>query len=278
MRLPAFALCTALLLTATPARAGNLISVEQDSAALGRRQTFDVFVPAGEAPPGGWPVLYLLHGAYGCYRDWTKRTEKSQLEFVAEAEGVMLVLPDGGEFGWYLDSPTTPHSNYETRIIDEIIPSVDRAFATRHDRGGRGICGLSMGGHGAISLAAKHPDLFSSASSLSGILVLQNHRDRWELAGRLGVFEDSPAFWHAHSCIDLAPRLVNADIRLLLDCGVKDTHTGAIKDNRQFHLLLNRLGVPHTFHEYPGTHSWGYWGEHVAEHIRWHAEGFRRSR
>lgn len=258
--------------TATLAAAGNLLTIEFDSAALGRRAVFDVYVPEGEAPAGGWPVLFLLHGAYGGHRDWTQNTD---VEAVAEAERVLLVLPDGGEFGWYVDSPVSPESQIETHIIGEVYPMVARAFHIRRDRGGHGICGLSMGGHGAISFAAKHPGLFGSASSLSGIMVLQNHADRWELTLRLGPFERSPEVWRAHSCLDLAPRLAEAGTRLRLDCGVEDTETGAIVDNRQFHARLTELGVEHIYHEYPGGHSWDYWGAHIAEHVRWHAEGFR---
>ncbi len=253
--------------------AGNLITVEQQSPCLGRPASFDVFVPAREAPAEGWPVLYLLHGAFGGFKDWTVNTS---VEEVADEAGVMLVLPDGSQFGWYVDSPHNPQSQYETRVIGEIIPFVDNTFNTRKDRLGRGICGLSMGGHGAISLATKHPQLFGSASSLSGIMALQNHVDRWQILNCMGGMENSPEFWNANSCLNIAPRLKGAAIELLLDCGVEDEQTGAIGDNRAFHQCLMELGVPHTYHEYPGGHTWHYWSDHIAEHVQFHADVFRR--
>lgn len=268
----AIALAASLLPpSVTLAQSGNLITVSHHSPSLGREATFEVFLPGGEPPAEGWPVLYLLHGAFGGYRDWTQNTN---VESIAGAARVMLVLPDGGEFGWYLDSPVEPESQRESYIIRDLIPLVDEGFPTRRDRAGRGICGLSMGGHGAISLATKHPHLFASASSLSGIMVLQNHIDRWELLRRLPDYQTSPEYWEPHSCLTLAPRLVGTDLRLMLDCGDSDLETGATQDNRIYHARLTELGVPHVFHEHPGGHSWEYWGEHIGEHVRWHADGF----
>ncbi|MBN1477300.1 esterase family protein [Candidatus Sumerlaeota bacterium] len=262
-------LLISLLCGAAPA--GELLNVHHTSEALSCEMVFDVYVPDGDVPPGGWPVLYLLHGAWGNHTDWWRVTD---VESVAEECGVMLVFPDGGQFGWYLDSPVDPSSQRESYLIGEVLPLVDRTFRTRTDREGRGICGLSMGGHGAISLAAKHPDLFGSASSLSGILDITRHGDRWELPLRLGPLEEGTESWRAHSCVYLADRFVDADVRIFFDCGIDDTVADAITDGRLLRDRLLELGVPYIWAEHVGAHTWDHWSEHIGEHVRWHAEGF----
>lgn len=260
----------ALLAATNICAAGEALVIEFTSAALERQAKFSVFVPQGETPSEGWPVLYLLHGAYGQHTDWWSNTEVCK---TAQELDVMVVFPDGGQFGWYMDSPASPEDRYETHVIDELIPLVDRTFRTRADRAHRGICGLSMGGHGAITLATKHPALFTSASSLSGILELSNHVKEWSERDLLGTLIDAPDYWAANSAFELAPRLVDADVRIFLDCGDSD-ETGATADNRVFHQRLEELSVEHRYVERPGGHSWEYWGENIAEHVRWHAEGF----
>lgn len=262
--------CLLISLLCATLPAGEMITVTHWSDALSAEATYDVFIPDGDAPEAGWPVLHMLHGAWGNHTDWWQQTE---VEDVANEEGVMLVFPDGGQFGWYVDSPISPESRYETRIVDEIIPEVDNMFPTRRDRAGRGICGLSMGGHGAISLGMKHPDLFGSASSLSGILDLTSHPTSWEIYLRLGPLDENRETWEANSCLQLADNLASGEIQLLFDCGVDDY--AAIDDNRALDERLEELGIEHSFIEYPGAHTWNHWREHVPEHVRWHAERFR---
>src|SRR5690606_19409998 len=171
----------------------------------------------------------------------------------------------GGEFGWYLDSPTLPESQYESYIIDELMPDVAERFPV-HDSA-RGIMGLSMGGHGAMILSARHPGLFQSASSSSGILKLTNHGHKWEIEKRLGSIEENRDRGAAHSVWDQPEVYKTAGMRLVFDCGEDDTGTGAIEDNRMLHKRFVDLGIPHIWREHAGTHSWDYWRDHLNEHL-----------
>jgi len=248
-------------------RPHDLRTVTHWSEALGREATFGVYVPADLKPLTRYPVLFVLHGAYGSHTDWPKLTD---VLVQADRYQMILVFPDGGEFGWYVDSPIDAASHYESYITRDLVAEVDRLLPTVGTRTGRGIMGLSMGGHGALSLAAKHPELFGSASSLSGILRLTNHPDKWEIALRLGTMEESATQWKANSVYDLAERLKGAQVSLLMDCGVSDEATGAIVDNRETHARLKELGVPHIYREFPGGHSWAYWQEHLPQHLNFH--------
>ena len=59
-----------------------------------------------------FPVLYLLHGAYGCYSDWSKKTDLHRL---ANKYNVIIVCPDGQD-SWYFDSPVDPKMQFETYV------------------------------------------------------------------------------------------------------------------------------------------------------------------
>src|SRR4030095_4148863 len=75
-----------------------------------------------------------------------------------------------GNNGWYTDSATVASDKYETYILQELIPEVQRRYRTIESRYGRGIAGLSMGGYGALKFGLKHPEMFAFAASMSGAL------------------------------------------------------------------------------------------------------------
>jgi len=250
-----------------PARAtkANLRLLTIQSKELHKSTPLYIYLPEGYATSRKrYPVLYLLHGAYGSYKDWVEKTDVAEL---ADAYHMILVFPDGSPFGWYVDSPFDSTYRYESYLVRELIPTIDSHYRTLGDRWHRGICGLSMGGHGAISLAEKHPDLFGSASSLSGILDITRHPTQWHIADRLGPYGQNIRLWRQNSCYYLAPRLVNAHVKLLFDDGKSDF---AFPENLAFHLRLDSLHVAHLFRVFPGAHTWQYWAAHIGEHLEFH--------
>lgn len=247
----------------------DIQTVKHQSACLGTEKTFKIYFPPDAKPGERFPTLFILHGAYGSCEDWVNRTNVAEL---ADNYRMILVFPDGSPFGWYVDSPTEKNMQYETYISKELPALIDRKYPTIAKREARGIMGLSMGGHGALLLAAKHPDVFGSASSLSGILKLTNHPISWHIPDCLGPLTQNRKVWEANSVWEQADRFTTASVRLMFDCGKDDTATGAIIDNRLLHEKLARLGVPHIWRENPGTHSWQYWQEHLVEHLRFHYE------
>ena len=161
---------------------GRLRTRVLDSPALGGRTRVNVLLPGDYDPSGAtrYPVLYLLHGAIADYNDWHASGQITALvDDVSAAEGLppfIVVMPDGGHYGWYSDwygsdtgSSGTPPA-WSQYHIGELIPWIDRTFPTIADRSGRAIAGLSMGGFGAMSYTARHPDLFAAAGSFSGAL------------------------------------------------------------------------------------------------------------
>jgi S-formylglutathione hydrolase FrmB/lysophospholipase L1-like esterase len=245
----------------------DILTITHYSQSLNREKTFQIYFPPDATESERFPVLFVLHGAYGNYTNWVNRTN---IEDLADNYRMILVFPDGGEFGWYVDSPIEQDSQYESYVAVELVAEIDRLFPTIASREGRGIMGLSMGGHGALLLAAKHPDVFGSASAMSGILKITDDPEKWHIAGRLGELEKNRKAWKANSVWDQAKRFKKANVELLFDCGTSDTITGAIGDSRQVHERLVSMKVPHIWREMSGTHSWNYWQTHLGEHLNFH--------
>ena len=126
-----------------------------------------------------YPVLYLLHGAYGHFGDWLKNTpDKKIVQNLSDAYNLIIVMPEGETASFYVDSPINKESQFETYIIQEVIPRIDKTYRTINDKKGRVISGLSMGGHGALYLSTKHPELFCAAGSMSGAVDMGSMLNR----------------------------------------------------------------------------------------------------
>lgn len=206
-----------------------------------------------------FPVLYLLHGWSGNFAGWL--SDAPQLQQHADEYQMLIVCPDGGYDSWYLDSPVDSTVRYETYISKEVVGFVDYYYNTRRERAGRAIAGLSMGGHGAITLAIKHLDVFGAAGSMAGGLDLRPFKKNdWDLKGVLGSPLTDWANWEAASAVNLVPRLKGQDLPLMIDCGLGDFFLDV---NREMHRLLLEIDFPHEYTERPGEHNGDYWGNAV---------------
>jgi S-formylglutathione hydrolase FrmB len=220
-----------------------------------------------------YPVLYLLHGWSGNFAGWLK--DAPQLQKHADTYQMLIVCPDGGFDSWYLDSPVDSTVRYETHITEEVIPYIDYYFHTRKDRNGRAIAGLSMGGHGALYLAARNLNLFGAAGSMAGGLDLRPFRkNNWDLKGVLGHPDSIWTNWEQHSVVNLVPLLKDAELEIIMDCGVDDFFLNV---NRDMHQRLLEAGVPHEYTERPGGHSGSYWGQAIDFQILFFTKFFKKS-
>lgn len=225
-----------------------------------RKMTSAVVLLPENAGPGPFPVWYLLHGLSDDHTAWTRRTN---LERFVEGLPLIVVMPDGGR-GFYTDSATEPAGAFETFVLRDLVPFVDRAFRTRAERGGRVIGGLSMGGYGAIKLALKQPGMFCAAASHSGALWRPDLLENYEGSELQRVFGAHPQ----GSPNDVYALAVRADRTTLpalrLDCGTEDY---LLPQNRLFHQHLETLGIDHQYAEHPGAHDWTYWDAHVRDSV-----------
>jgi S-formylglutathione hydrolase FrmB len=205
-----------------------------------------------------YPVLYLLHGGTGSYRDWlTKTPDKQLLHRLADQYNLIIVTPD---------SPLDKNSQYETFISKELIEKIDDAYRTIKDRNGRVIAGLSMGGHGAMYLSTRRPDLYCAAGSMSGVMNINTAT--WKVpadfaklradnfARLLGVPKDTTNPYLAYTAVGRVNEFKSGGLKLIFDCGVDDF---LIDTNRDLHQRLLAGQVPHDYIERPGAHTWEYW-------------------
>ena len=262
-------LLLAFLLAATTAHAARIDTLASPSAAMQKNYRAAVVLPASYAKnkQARYPVLYLLHGAYGHFADWLKNPPDKQLVArLADQYNLIIVLPEGETFSFYLDSPVSPSSQFETYLTKEVLPKIDQTYRTVAEGRGRVISGLSMGGHGALYLSARHPELYCAAGSMSGALDLMSFNRKLapaDAAARarlwapvLGSETDNPERFATNSVLSLVDQLHRNNLPLIIDCGVDD---GLLEINREVHRRLLYNHTPHDYTERPGGHTWAYW-------------------
>jgi S-formylglutathione hydrolase FrmB len=241
------------------------------STILAMEKSFYIYLPNASAS-SRVPVLYLLHGVGGNYTNWMTASHISEQ---AKKYNMAIILADGGSYSWYVDSPVDSSSRYESYLVQELMPYVEAHYQVRSLPSARAISGLSMGGHGAISLALKHPQLFGAVSSMSGILDLTIHPTMWsgwQLDRVLGAWEVLPQNWHANNCYDLILHSHAALPVLYFDCGLED-HI-ALQDNQKFARRLDSLHLAYTYRESTGGHRWDYWDQQLDSHLAFFSNYF----
>lgn len=230
--------------------------------------------------------------------------------FASGTPELIIVMPDGDD-GWYTnwvdripfrtcadtlhneapDRYCVERQRYDDYITRDVVRYIDGRYRTRADRDNRGIGGLSMGGYGALELALSHPDVFGAAASHSGVvssMYVGPHPftapARYattvdELRGSAANFwprylhfwGTSLDRWRSADPATTAQRLLQRGQRmpaLFFDCGRED---GLVDQNRALHAELDRMGVAHSYAEWPGAHTWRYWSTHVSESLAWMA-------
>jgi len=239
---------------------------ELDSGLRRERTSYLAFVPPrAYAADVRLPVVLLLHGREGDWTDWSEHAHE-ELQRLSVALDLVLVAPDGRRRGWYLDSEREPTNRIEGYLTAELLPDLERRLPVS---GRRGLLGLSMGGAGALTLAARHPGLFASASSMSGAVDLTRLRQRGELRRLLGPYEERPEAWLERSPLHLvrsSPERFR-DRPWLLSVGRQDRWHPS---NEALHQELDRQGVSHEYLESRGGHDWATWLGALEAHLRWH--------
>jgi S-formylglutathione hydrolase FrmB len=244
----------------------------------GKTETVEIFshtmnknIPAIIVTPDSYgyendsiPVILLLHGYGGDYTNWSSKTE---LRHRADEYNIIFVCPDGSRNSWYMDSPLDSTIQYETFFINELIPWINKNFRSSH----LGITGLSMGGHGALYLAIRHPKLFDAVSSMSGGVDLTFSTVKWEITKMLGSIESFPNRWHSNSIVNMVESIPKGFIPVLIDCGYDDFF---IDLNRTLHHRMVEKNISHIYVEKPGGHSWNYWVNALDEHLQFFENAF----
>ena len=231
------------------------------SASLGREMPYRVYLPADLPTGQKLPVVYLLHGAWTGFRDW------SNYSHVAEyaRQGVILVMPEGG-LSYYMNAAGSKRDRYEDYITKDLIADVEGRFPTKSGRENRAIVGVSMGGFAAVKYALTRPDLFAFAGALSPAIDVPRrgfslkHADQWwrfrTIFGPMGSEERK-----ARDPFELV-QTANPQMTpyIYLTAGNNEALLGP---NQQFASRLKQRGFAFEFHIKPGGHDWGEWNQQV---------------
>ncbi|BDD01491.1 alpha/beta hydrolase family protein [Persicobacter psychrovividus] len=218
-----------------------------------------------------YPVLYLLHGAFGDYSSWIKNAPN--IKQLVDQHKIIVICPEGGFNSWYFDSPIDPKFQYETYIMRELITYIDQHYKTLPDRAHRAIAGLSMGGHGAFYLGIRHQETFGAIGAMSGGLDIRPFATKWDISKRIGTIEQYPDRWESRAVINMVDQLIGTDIKIIMDCGDEDFFYGV---NKAVHRKLMREGVPHDFTIRPGGHNWKYWSNSIEYQMLFFDRFFRK--
>lgn len=228
-----------------------------------------VAVPAGyeEAAETRYPVVYLLNGYGGDHTTWSKITD---IDSLATVHDVIIVCPAGLN-SWYWNLPYNPELRMESYITADLVPWVDANYRTVAEPGQRAITGLSMGGHGALMLAMRHPDIWRNAGSMSGGVDIRPFPKSWNMAELIGPLSER---WNDYTVAGQLGRLKPGMLNITFDCGVDDFFAAV---NRELHESLLKAGIPHDYTERPGRHSHAYWANSILYHLLFFNEAFARA-
>ncbi len=240
-----------------------------------RHRTVRVYLPPSyfrpEAAAHRYPVIYLLHGWPGSDGNWFGKGKAARVADSMIVRGVIpeviLACPNGAgpryiHRSLYMNSHDG-RFRMEDYIVHDVVAWTDSTFRTRAEPRDRAILGLSDGASGALNLGFRHPEVFGAVGGHSGRYRLRKGIAMGAAIGRgpdatRRLVEISPTLEAAR----LAPGMKGRTI--YFDVGLRD---GELEDNRELHHVLDSLRVAHTYHEYPGGHTWGYWQRHLHDSL-----------
>lgn len=242
-----------------------------DSQAMGGKRTYGVCLPPGydQNPNQRYPVVFLLHGGDGDQTDWFNPEKGAALKTLEQLYATgnlppsIIITPDGNDLRGknskfdpeYFDGP---NGKVGTAIGDELVQLVASRYRTLPNPNFWAIGGLSSGAWGAFNIGLRHLNHFSILFSHSGYFVDESGA------------QNSPMKYIK----TLSPQ-AREQLRIYLDAGVEDREF--FNQTKKFHALLNQLQIRNEFRPFPGTHSWRYWRQHLADSLTFVGEEFRNA-
>lgn len=251
------------------------LNIEFFSNSLLRTVSFKMFIPNdpkdGTVPcgEGKMKTLFLLHGYTGSSYFWGYEELAAKYNFA-------MVMPSG-ENAFYLDGEATG-CKYCTYVGEELVGYIRRTFGLALCAEDTFVCGLSMGGFGALHTALSYPQNFSKAGAMSSALIIH------EIAGmKQGDNNGVANYDYFKKCFGDLESVVQSRANpetlvkqlkrsgepipeIYMCCGTEDF---LLENNRSFHNFLNEQNVRHIYRESKGSHDGVFWGEYTPRIIDW---------
>lgn len=266
---------------------GRQLVVKHASAATGTDMTFSIFLPPQAEDGSKLPVVWYLSGLTCTHANVT---DKGEYRAACAEHGLIFVAPDtsprgpevadaeGWDFGqgagFYVDATEEPWAtNYRmwSYVTEELPALVAADFPIDRER--QGITGHSMGGHGALTAALRHPGRFRSVSAFAPIVAPS--QVPWGEKAFGGYLGPDRSRWRAHDAVALiedGARLPD----LLVDVGEADPFLERELRPELLERACAETGIPLQLRRQPGyDHSYYFISTFMADHLRWHAERLR---
>jgi S-formylglutathione hydrolase len=247
--------------------------------------TFSAFVP-GHRAGTKLPAVWYLSGLTCTHANVT---EKGEFRSACAEHGLIFVAPDtsprgegvpgdpgnaydfGLGAGFYVDATEAPFSrNYRmwSYVTEELPKLVAEHFPV--EAGRQSIMGHSMGGHGALTSALRHPDRYRAASAFSPIVAPS--RVPWGIKALGGYLGNNKDTWRKHDSVALIEDGANFS-GFLVDQGDADQFLTEQLKPELLQAACERAKIPLTLRRQPGyDHSYYFISTFMADHLRWHAE------
>jgi len=204
--------------------------------------------------------------------------------------GVILISPDtsprgenvakgdswdlGQGAGFYVDAteaPWAPHFRMESYLCDELYSLIKNTF----NISSVSIMGHSMGGHGALTLALRHPELFASVSAIAPIAAPMDCP--WGVKAFTHYLGNDQTQWAAHD----TSRLIEANGKLfdsiLVDQGLEDQFLDQLHPDR-LEVACARVGQPLNLRRHTGyDHGYYFIQSVIEDHVRFHMHALRKA-
>jgi S-formylglutathione hydrolase FrmB len=223
------------------------------SAAMDNEVGYNIYLPPSyETGSRRYPVVYWLHG-----RNNTEASDGYPIHYLAEGIAsktvppMIMVYASGGSQTNYCDSYDGKYMA-ETTVIKELIPYIDKNYRTIPSRDGRALQGMSMGGFGAMRLALKYPDLFSSVVAFAGGYRWPEEMSVNPHPSFAEMFNSDPEIFrasHPETWARRNPDKIRGKLAIRIYVGTEDP---GLKGNRRMHALLDELNIPNGYQEFDG--------------------------
>ncbi|WMS42353.1 S-formylglutathione hydrolase [Acuticoccus sp. MNP-M23] len=275
------------IISKVAAHGGRQLVVKHASRATDTDMTFAVFLPP-QADRSPCPVLWYLSGLTCTHANVM---EKGEYRKAAARHGIIVVCPDtsprgegvadadgydlGKGAGFYVDATEEPFSqnyNMKTYVQDELPEAIADNFPV--DMARQGIFGHSMGGHGALTIALRHPRRFRSVSAFAPIVAPS--QVPWGQKAFPAYLGNDKAQWRRHDAVALIEDGARvADI--LVDQGDADNFLAEQLKPELLKKACADASIPLKLRMQPGyDHSYYFISSFMADHIDWHAERLKR--